>query len=229
MTTPRAPAPRGFTAEQMWRDEIRLGGCLKMLTYCPIPFIFLSDTSLPRPPPAPPWPVLWATCGMAAYCFLWQAKLSADHFIFDVGRRNSSCGSQCVCVRAQTCTNAHTHTHAHTLGSREHHPRSRRVSKWPNTGCLMSVCFASSLFSLHLYFRSPPLYLCLSFIPFLLLLLCIDIYISVCLGCIFALCLRCISMYFFSCYFSFLLFYFLLLSLWFYFLFGFLFLLFSTI
>lgn len=122
----------------MWRDEIRLGGVWRCFLSAPIPLIFLSHTPLP----APPWPVLWATCGTVAYCFLWQAKLSTDHFIFDVGRQNSRRGGQSA------------HTHEHTLSSREHHPRRRRVSKWPNTGCLMSVCFASSLFSLSFLQKS---------------------------------------------------------------------------
>lgn len=173
-----------------------------MLPYRLIPFIFLSDTpSLPRPPPprpslACPLSYMWHGCLLLPvtsqavrwplHFWCWQAKLES--------RR-----PMCACVHER----AQTHTHAHTLGSREHHPRRRRVSKWPNTGCLMSVCFASSLFSLHLYLRSPSLYLCLSFIPVFLLLLCIDIYISVFLGCCFSLCLRSISMYFFSCYFPF--------------------------
>lgn len=158
----------------MWRDEIRLGGVWRCFLSAPIPLIFLSHTPLP----APPWPVLWATCGTVAYCFLWQAKLSTDHFIFDVGRQNSRRGGQSA------------HTHEHTLSSREHHPRRRRVSKWPNTGCLMSVC---SVFSSEVH-HCISVYL--SF-PFFLPLLCIDICISVFIGCPVFLSLRSIFIFFF--------------------------------
>lgn len=135
----------------MWRDEIRLGGVWRCFLSAPIPLIFLSHTPLP----APPWPVLWATCGTVAYCFLWQAKLSTDHFIFDVGRQNSRRGGQ----------SAHTHTNTHwvqgnIIQEEEEFPNDQTQAAW--------WVFASPLLCfLCLFFRSPSLYLCLSFISIL--------------------------------------------------------------
>lgn len=150
MTTLRAPAHHGFTAEQMWRDEIRLGGVQRCLLTARSP-LFSSQTAPPSPcpPPAPPWPVLWATCGMAAYCFLWQAKLSADHFIFDVGRRNSSGGSLCMRVCAHACsrtrTVAHTCTHTGFKGTSSKKRKSFQMTKHRLLDeCLLRLVFVFS-------------------------------------------------------------------------------------
>lgn len=114
-----------------WWDQVR--GCLKMLPFCPDPPYFPLTHPAPRPSLACPLSYMWHGCLLLPvtsqavhwplHFWCWQAKLEAWRPI-------------------------RTHTHEHTLSSREHHPRRRRVSKWPNTGCLMSVCFASSLFSL---------------------------------------------------------------------------------
>lgn len=93
------------------------------------------------PHPTPPWPVLWATCGMAAYCFLWEAKLSADHFIFDVGRRNWSCGSQC----------AQTHSHTGFKGTSSKKKKSFQMTKHRLLDeCLLLIVFVVSPSLFHM-------------------------------------------------------------------------------
>lgn len=157
-TCAQSPAHHGFTAEQMWRDEIRLGGVQRcpLSTQSPFPFF----------PSHPPPPLLGLSFELHV---AWLPTASRDKPSCPLTTSFLMLAGECrglvanVCTRAQTCTSAHTRR---TLGSVEHHPR-RRVSKWPNTGCLMSVCFASSLFSHRLHLRSRSLYLCLSFIPFL--------------------------------------------------------------
>lgn len=145
-----------------WWDQVR--GCSKMLPYCPIPFIFLSDAPLPPPPLLGLSSELHVARLPTASCDKPSCPLTTS-FLMLAGETRVVAASVCVRACARAPKHAQTRAHAHTLGSREHHPRRRRVSKWPNTGCLMSVCFASSLLSLCLRLRSPSLYVCLSFIP----------------------------------------------------------------
>lgn len=177
MKTPRAPAPLGVHCwtDVAWWDQVR--GVFNEASLLPHP-------SLPRPPP----PLLGLSSELhvarlpTASCDKPSCPLTTS-FLMLAGRTRAATASVYVHARG-TRTNAHMLTH---WVQREHHPRRGRVSKWPNTGCLMSVCFASSLLSLRLYLRSPSLFLFIfPFVPFFVL--CIDIYISFHLGSCFPLC-----------------------------------------
>lgn len=190
MTTPRSPAPQGFTAEQMWRDEIRLRGCWERLPRCPIPFIFLSDAPPPTPASAP------SLLGLSSELHVaWLPTASCDKpscplttsFLMLAGKTPVMAACVCVCVR--------THTHAHT-GFKTTSSKKKKSFQMTKHR-LLDECLHRLFFVVSEVHHCICVYLSLSvFLP-----LWIDIYMSVHFGCCCSVCLRSISMDIFLFYF----------------------------
>lgn len=102
-TCAQSPAHHGFTAEQMWRDEIRLGGVQRcpLSTQSPFPFF----------PSHPPPPLLGLSFELHV---AWLPTASRDKPSCPLTTSFLMLAGECrglvanVCTRAQTCTSAHT-------------------------------------------------------------------------------------------------------------------------
>lgn len=188
-----------------WWDQVR--GCSKMLPYCPIPFIFLSDAPLPPPPLLGLSSELHVARLPTASCDKPSCPLTTS-FLMLAGETRVVAASVCVRACARVHQNMHRHAHMHThwvqgniIQEEEEFPNDQTQAAWwvfasPRLCCL-SVSISEVRHCISVYLSFP-----------VFLLLCIDIYISVCLGCCFSLCLRSISMFFPPLFFFFL-FYFL--------------------
>ncbi len=144
-TYPRARAPRGFTAEQMWRDEIRLGGVRRCFLTARSP-LFSSQTP-PLSPVLPP-PLL----GLSSELHVaWLPTASCDKpscplttsFLMLAGETRVAAAN--VCVRARTRTNTHTCTHTGFKGTSSKKKKSFQMTKHRLLDeCLLRLVFVFS-------------------------------------------------------------------------------------
>lgn len=142
---PRAPAPHEFTAEQMWRDEIRLGGVQRCFFTTRSPF-FSSQTP-PRPPPLSTPPLLGLSSELHVACLPTASRDKPScplttSFLMLAGETRGVAAN--VCVRAQTHTCTHTSTHTEFKGTSSKKKSFQMTKHRLLDECLLRLLFVFS-------------------------------------------------------------------------------------